>query len=596
MNKSEPDWSISENHFATADGVSIYYRHWQPNQVNQYVRTIVILHRGHEHSGRVAHIVEELGFKDTSFFAWDARGNGKSEGERGYSPDFATLVNDLELFIRHISEKYQIPISSIIIIAQSLGAVIATTWVHDYAPKIKALILTSPAFKLHLRYPGALIAVKIWQKIKGNFYLKSYIKGKELSHDLNRATSYHNDPLVSLQISSNLLIGIFDTSARIVSDAQAIQVPTLLLISEEDKIVHKKVQEEFYLALGSSIKEKHNFSGFFHDTLGEKERYKAFKAIKNFIEKVEFIYVPINLKNSDQKGVTYDEYVQSILPIPFYSIKNIYYFFLKSYIKLVGKRISKGLKLSHQFGLNSPISLDYIYNNQPEAIGVMKNVGIGKYLDKKYLDRLIWKGLRIRKSNLENLVGKYVKKLNKSEVSVSILDVATGHGGCILNIVDLYKDKIDSILLCDVNESNVRAGEKCIKQNKLQNKAQFLKSDFFSESIFSNIKFLPTLSIISGFCELFPDNNKLNHSLELLTGIIPKGGYLIYTNQSGHTHNEILNRILNKSSLKNKTPQIIRRRIQAEMDQLIENFGFEKVEQLIDPWGIYTVSVAKKFK
>ena len=36
----------------------------------------------------------------------------------------------------------------------------------------------------------------------------------------------------------------------------------------------------------------------------------------------------------------------------------------------------------------------------------------------------------------------------------------------------------------------------------------------------------------------------------------------------------------------------MRRRSQAEMDQLVEHAGFRKVEQRIDEWGIFTVSLA----
>jgi len=33
-----------------------------------------MFHRGHEHSGRLAHLVDELDLPDCDFFAWDARG------------------------------------------------------------------------------------------------------------------------------------------------------------------------------------------------------------------------------------------------------------------------------------------------------------------------------------------------------------------------------------------------------------------------------------------------------------------------------------------------------------------------------------------
>jgi hypothetical protein len=38
----------------------------------------------------------------------------------------------------------------------------------------------------------------------------------------------------------------------------------------------------------------------------------------------------------------------------------------------------------------------------------------------------------------------------------------------------------------------------------------------------------------------------------------------------------------------------MRRRTQAEMDALVEAAGFRKVAQRIDPWGIFTVSLAER--
>ena len=40
-------------------------------------------------------------------------------------------------------------------IAQSVGAVLVATWIHDYAPAIRGLVLASPAFKVKLYVPLA---------------------------------------------------------------------------------------------------------------------------------------------------------------------------------------------------------------------------------------------------------------------------------------------------------------------------------------------------------------------------------------------------------------------------------------------------------
>ena len=69
------------------------------------------------------------------------------------------------------------------------------------------------------------------------------------------------------------------------------------------------------------------------------------------------------------------------------------------------------------------------------------------------------------------------------------------------------------------------------------------------------------------------------------------GGYLIYTNQPWHPQMEMIARVLTHGD---GLPWIMRRRTQAEMDQLVGAAGFEKVDMKIDPFGIFTVSMARK--
>ena len=62
---------VFERAFATHDGVELFYRHW-PAIHGPTRGAIVLFHRGHEHSGRMAHLVDELALPDFDFFAWDS--------------------------------------------------------------------------------------------------------------------------------------------------------------------------------------------------------------------------------------------------------------------------------------------------------------------------------------------------------------------------------------------------------------------------------------------------------------------------------------------------------------------------------------------
>ena len=116
--------------FKTRDGSELFFRHWPALSATPR-GAIVLFHRGHEHSGRMAHLVDELAMPEFAFYAWDARGHGRSPGERGDAPNFATAVSDVDDFIKTIAAADGIKSDDISVVAQSVGAVLVSTWVHD---------------------------------------------------------------------------------------------------------------------------------------------------------------------------------------------------------------------------------------------------------------------------------------------------------------------------------------------------------------------------------------------------------------------------------------------------------------------------------
>ena len=82
-------YNNSQHTFTSHDGTELFYQHWATATPSTTKKAIILFHRGHEHSGRMAHLVNELNLPDFDFFAWDARGHGHSPGERGDAPSFS---------------------------------------------------------------------------------------------------------------------------------------------------------------------------------------------------------------------------------------------------------------------------------------------------------------------------------------------------------------------------------------------------------------------------------------------------------------------------------------------------------------------------
>ena len=571
--------------FISHDGCQLFYRYWPAVASQSSSKAIVLFHRGHEHSGRMAHLADELELPDFHIFAWDARGNGQSEGERGDAPNFATLIKDANCFIEHIIEEYSLNMQDIAIIAQSVGAVIASAWVHDYVPNIRALVLGSPAFSVKLYVPFAVSGLNLLYNLKGNFFVNSYVKPNLLTHDANRADSFNKDPLITRPISVRLLLDLYAVADRIVKDANAITVPTQLLVSGSDFVVRRKPQKAFYDNLGTIQKEFHILPKFYHDTFGEKDRNMAIARARQFIQGcfANQPNVPL-LTNADRVGYTRMETDRLALP-PSGWIKPWYWQFVRSTLKYASK-MSDGIKLGFETGFDSGSTLDYVYRNEPS--GTSK---LGRFFDYLYLQSIGWRGIRQRKTHLEQLLKQIIEELQQSE-QVNIVDIAAGHGRYILETINQIADKPNSVLLRDYSDINIRDGQALIAQQGLGDIVRFEKGDAFSREELSQLSPKPNLAVVSGLYELFGDNQLLRQSLLGLADVIPHGGYLIYTNQPWHPQLEFIARAL--TSHRQGQPWIMRRRTQLEMDQLVEEAGFSKVTMLVDQWGIFSVSVAQR--
>lgn len=577
-----------EAEFTTHDGETLFYRHW-PATGDRCRGAVVLLHRGHEHSGRVAHLVDELNLPDFAFFAWDARGHGRSPGARGFSPGVAASVRDLQTFADHIRDVHGIATEDLAIVAQSVGAVLAATWVHDYAPPIRCLALASPAFDIKLYVPFAIPGLRLMHKLRGVFYVNSYVKPHYLTHDPERIASYSADPLITRPIAVNMLLDLHDTSKRIVDDAAAITVPTQLLISGADWVVHRGPQNRFFERLSSARKERIELPGFYHDTLGERDRAQALAPLRAFMLREFDEPTPrVSLTDADRYGAFHDEYATLSRPAAS-PVARAYWAATRAGLRVAGV-LSNGIALGLKLGFDSGSTLDYVYRNH-----VQGSYGIGRLIDRTYLDSPGWVGIRQRKIHLEDLIDSAIGRLRSGGMSVRIVDIAAGHGRYVLDAIAFAArngSAPEHIVLRDYSPVNVEAGRTLIAQRGLDTIARFETGDAFDEASLAALEPRPTLAIVSGLYELFGENALIERSLRGLAQAVPIGGYLVYTGQPWHPQLEFIARALNNH--RGDATWVMRRRSQAEMDELVARAGFRKIEQRIDSKGIFTVSLAQR--
>jgi hypothetical protein len=427
--------------------------------------------------------------------------------------------------------------------------------------------------------------LRLLQKLRGNFFVTSYVRARFLTRDPQRIASYDTDPLLSRAISVNLLLELDAVADRVVTDAQAITLPTQLLISGDDWVVDHAPQHRYFERLGSAVKEKHVLPGFLHDTLGERERAVAVGLAREFVLRL-YAQPPerADLTRAHEHGHTHAEARALARPLPALSPRGLYWRATRAGLRL-GGLVSDGLRLGRESGFDSGATLDYVYRNTASGRTL-----VGRLIDRIYLDSIGWRGIRQRKLHVEELLRQAIERVAADARPVHLVDIAAGHGRYVLDAVAVAERRPDSILLRDYSDDNVRAGAALVAQRGLADVARFVRADAFDRASLGSLAPQPTIAVASGLFELYSDNDVVSGALAGLADAMAPGAALVYTCQPWHPQLELIARAL--TSHRGGSAWVMRRRTQCEMDQLVERAGFRKVAQRIDRWGIFTVALA----
>ncbi len=182
-----------ERTFRTHDGVDLFYRHWPAPKA--------------PHAARSCCSIAATSIRDawrTSSTSSACRNSTSSPGTRAATAARRARAATHRAF-RHwcatcrrssstSAHAHGFAMEDIAVVAQSVGAVLVAAWVHDYAPRIRCMVLASPAFKVKLYVPFARPGLALMHKLRGNFFVTSYVKAKFLTRDPARMRELRHRP------------------------------------------------------------------------------------------------------------------------------------------------------------------------------------------------------------------------------------------------------------------------------------------------------------------------------------------------------------------------------------------------------------------
>jgi len=576
-------FTVDRKTFRASDDTELNYKAWLPAE--SAARALVLLHRGHEHADRWDDVVPHWAAPGTAIFAWEARGHGQSPGQRGHAPTFMTYVRDLECFMRHLAVTQGIPTEQTIVIAHSVGAVVAAAWTHDYGPPLAGLVLATPAFEVKLYVPGALAGSRLMAALNPGATIKSYVRGHWLTRDAEQAKLYNADHTISRDISARILVGLFDTSKRVIDDAAVMETPLLLLSAGNDSVVKNSAHERFFERYGGQVKRHLGFPGARHALFHDLCRPEVTEAIRHFAE-ARWSEARPRAAVGAENPATRAEYDALRKPAPLASIRKWSFAIQRLSLGTLG-RLSHGVNRGWKTGFDSGESLDYVYENQAQG-----RTPIGRLIDRSYLNAIGWRGIRQRREMLRAALTRALGKVKQQGLPARLADIAGGGGRYLLDLLRNKETDPELRVLCrDWSDSALAVGRAAAERDGLSGRITFEKADAFSEASVAGMEPRPSVAVVSGLYELFPDNERLQRSLRGLAAALGAGGWLVYTNQPWHPQVEMIARVLINRDAK---PWIMRRRPQSEMDALVREAGFQKQAQWTDDFGIFTVALAEK--
>lgn len=363
---------------------------------------------------------------------------------------------------------------------------------------------------------------------------------------------------------------------RIAYDSAAISCPIMMISSKENK-----ADRFFYnLISNENIADITILNNTKKLTIDDENKVKAF---------IEFSHKTSidgnSLINADKKGFTYEERIRLGSPDKFF-LKKLYWQAHRLLLRITGF-FSKGIGIGINHGFDSGLMLDYVYRNIPQGRGF-----IGYIIDKLYLNSIPWKGVRYREKYVNYYLLQAIENLTRNDRRINIVDIAAGHAKYLFDLSSFVFKDINNVILRDYDECNCVLGNDIISNRDLKSKVFYEKGDAFSLDDLDTLPGDRTIAIASGFYELFDNNEMVIKSLKGIYNTLEEGGFFIYTNILWHPRHTYMARVLIRNN--DKGAWLIRRRFQQELDALVRLAGFTKVSQKVDPWGIFSVSVARK--
>lgn len=243
---------------------------------------VLLVHGLGEHMGRYAHVAEQLRSWGFAVRGYDHYGHGLSAGPRGDMRNERSLLADLSC-VMDVTRKLTLAQNKpFILLGHSLGGLVTAKAVAEQLRPVDGLVLSSPALATTTSWVQKLL-LSLLPRLAPHLCVDNGLKASFVARDPQVVTDYQNDPLVHRQISAGLAEWIVSQAPRVLAQAAAWQVPTLLMYAGADKLVDPQGSERFARSAPGCVESRY-FKPMYHEIFNDPDKHLVFERLKDWLD------------------------------------------------------------------------------------------------------------------------------------------------------------------------------------------------------------------------------------------------------------------------------------------------------------------------
>ena len=241
-----------------------------------------LVHGFGEHSGRYADMAAYLNSRDISVVTLDLRGHGRSDGARGYCPNYNLMLGDVDALLAK-GRELSADLPQILYGHSMGGGLVLNHQLKAPQSNMACVIASAPFIAPAEKISGVQkTIVKFLGKVAPKMTLGNKIDGSKISRLPAEQEAYLSDPLNHGKLGVGLAIGMVEGGEWVRDHAAQFKKPLLIVHARADQLTEFEASEAFAAAAPNATFKA--YEDCEHEIHNDCHRNDVYKTAADFIE------------------------------------------------------------------------------------------------------------------------------------------------------------------------------------------------------------------------------------------------------------------------------------------------------------------------